>query len=102
MGARRALEGTGEFESKKCKRVVRGLSLGGEMLKRWTGARSIAGESGAEHAGRMSPSVDGVEAVETFSLHHGVVRLPLMAAAREEAARSVLVTTGSLCPGASI
>jgi len=31
-------------------------SLGREMLKRWAGTRRIAGESGAQHAGRMSPS----------------------------------------------
>lgn len=42
------------------------------------------------------------EAVETFSLHHGVVRPPLTAAVRVEAGRSVLVTAGSLCQGTSI
>lgn len=42
------------------------------------------------------------EAVETFSLHRGVVRPPLMAAVPAEAAWSVLVTAGSLCQGTSI
>lgn len=102
---RKTLEGTEGFESKKCKRVVRGLSLGREMIKRWTGPSLGSLEQsmleGCPHLALVEWTGPG-EAAETFLLHHGVVCPPLMAAVLAKATRSVLVTAGSLCQGTSL